>query len=232
MLRRVSSSDSILVCSFIRAARATFSSSANCHISFAHLNDLPVSAYRLCIYIAGGCGQSGFTKSPGPSNNHHSPTIVSNFEWPLIVAWLRHDDVNKWKHFPRYWPFVRGIHRSPVKFPTQRPVTRSFDVFFDLRLNKWLSKQSWGWWFETRSCPLWRHCNGTYASERWVIISSGNDLLSSLKSSQSIAIFWNLKLFPIKSLFEQLIWSWFWLLYMSRNLARNVDIYSRDTTFY
>ena len=34
-----------------------------------------------------------------------------------------------------------------------------FDVFFDLRLNKRLSKQSWGWWFETLSCPLWRHCN-------------------------------------------------------------------------
>ena len=45
---------------------------------------------------------------------------------------------------------------SPVtgEFPAQRPVTRSFDVFFDL-----LSKQSWGWWFETLSRPLWRHCN-------------------------------------------------------------------------
>ena len=32
---------------------------------------------------------------------------------------------------------------------TQRPVTRSFDIFCDLRLNKRLSKQSWGWWFET-----------------------------------------------------------------------------------
>ena len=72
-----------------------------------------------------------------------------------------HDDVIKWKHFPRYWPFVRGIHRSPVtgEFHAQRPVTRSFDVFFDLRLNKWLSKQSWGRWFETLSRPLWRHCN-------------------------------------------------------------------------
>ena len=28
-----------------------------------------------------------------------------------------HDDVMKWKHFPRYWPFVRGIHRSPVNSP-------------------------------------------------------------------------------------------------------------------
>ena len=39
------------------------------------------------------------------------------------------------------------------------PVTWSFDVFFDLRLNKRLSKQSRGWWFETPSRPLWRHCN-------------------------------------------------------------------------
>ena len=51
---------------------------------------------------------------------------------------------------------------SPVngEFPSQRPVTRSFDVFFDLRLNKRLSKQSRDWWFETPSCSLWRHCNG------------------------------------------------------------------------
>ena len=50
---------------------------------------------------------------------------------------------------------------SPVsgEFPAQRPVTRSFDVFFDLRLNKRLSKQLWCWWFETPSYPLWRHSN-------------------------------------------------------------------------
>ena len=52
------------------------------------------------------------------------------------------------------------VGNSPVagEFPAQRPVTRSFDVFFDLRLNEWLSKQSWGWWFETPSRSLWRHC--------------------------------------------------------------------------
>ena len=43
----------------------------------------------------------------------------------------------------------------PGEFPAQKPVTRSFDVFFDLRLNKRLSKQWWGWWFETLSRPLW-----------------------------------------------------------------------------
>ena len=51
---------------------------------------------------------------------------------------------------------------SPVtgEFPTQRPVTRSFAVFSDLCQNKRLRKQSWGWWFETPSRSLWRHCNG------------------------------------------------------------------------
>ena len=86
-------------------------------------------------------------------------------KWPLgndchcgkIHHWNHHDDVIKWKHFLRYRPFVRGIHRSPVN--PQRPVTRSFDVSFDLCLNKRLSKQWWGWWFETPSRPLWRHRN-------------------------------------------------------------------------
>ena len=50
---------------------------------------------------------------------------------------------------------------SPVlgEFPAQRSVTRSFGVFFDLRQNKRLSKQPWGWWFETPSWSLWRQCN-------------------------------------------------------------------------
>ena len=52
-----------------------------------------------------------------------------------------------------------GNSPVPGEFPAQRPVTRSFDVFFDLRLNKPLSKQSWGWWFETPSRPLLHHCN-------------------------------------------------------------------------
>ena len=52
-----------------------------------------------------------------------------------------------------------GEFTGPGEFPTQRPVTRSFDVFFDLRLNKRLSKQPRGWWFETPSWSLWRHCN-------------------------------------------------------------------------
>ena len=57
----------------------------------------------------------------------------------LLHPAVYHDDVIKWKHFPHYWPFVLGIHQSPV--------------------NSRSSKQSWGWWFETPSRPLWRHRN-------------------------------------------------------------------------
>ena len=52
-----------------------------------------------------------------------------------------------------------GEFIGPDEFPSQRPVMRSFDVFFDLCLNKQVSKQSWGWWSETPSSSLWRQCN-------------------------------------------------------------------------
>ena len=58
---------------------------------------------------------------------------------------IAHDDVIKWKLFSALLALCAG--NSPVtgEFPAQRPVTRSFDVFFDRLLNKRLSKQSWGW---------------------------------------------------------------------------------------
>ena len=64
-----------------------------------------------------------------------------------------HDDIIKWKHFPCYWPFMRGIQVTGG-FLSQMPVIQSFDVFFDLRLNK----QSRLRWFETPSRSLY-HCN-------------------------------------------------------------------------
>ena len=61
-----------------------------------------------------------------------------------------------WLHQMETFSTLRALWagNSPVtgEFPTQRPVTRSFDVFFGLRLNKLLSKQLWGWWFEMPSC--------------------------------------------------------------------------------
>ena len=57
------------------------------------------------------------------------------------------------------------------EFPSKRPVTRSCDVLFDLRLNKRLSKQSRRRGFETPLSPLWRHCNvnGTPCSQTFAV---------------------------------------------------------------
>ena len=71
-------------------------------------------------------------------------------------AWWRH----QMETFSALLALCAG--NSPVtgEFPTQGPVTRSFGVFFDLRLSKRLGKQSWGWWIWTPLPSLWRHCNG------------------------------------------------------------------------
>ena len=62
-----------------------------------------------------------------------------------------------WRHQMEIFSALLAIcaWNSPVtgEFPAQRP------AFFDLRLNKRLSKQSWGWWFETPSHPSWRCSN-------------------------------------------------------------------------
>ena len=84
-------------------------------------------------------------------HRHPSFSIDPIYLWCSPFPW--------WRHQMETFSELLAIcaENSPVtgEFPEQMPVTRSFDVFFDLRL----SKQSWGWWFETPSRPLWRHCN-------------------------------------------------------------------------
>ena len=74
----------------------------------------------------------------------------------LAVTWWRHHA----EVFSAWLAICAGNSPVPGEFPTQGPVTRSFNVFFDLRLNTRLSKQPWGWWFETPAWSLWRHRNG------------------------------------------------------------------------
>ena len=93
--------------------------------------------------------------------------IESGLWWPLLgrlkLVQVTATNLTWWRHqmetFSALLALCAGNSPVPGEFPAQRPVTRSFDVFFDLRLNKRLSKQPWGWWFETTPCSLWRHCN-------------------------------------------------------------------------
>ena len=73
----------------------------------------------------------------------------------LVKTWWRH----QMETFSALLSFCAG--NSPVtgEFPSQRPVTRGLDAFFDLRLNKRLSKQLSRRWFVTPSHPLLHHCN-------------------------------------------------------------------------
>ena len=89
---------------------------------------------------------------------HHRGTVVRNTHvWSY--AWWRH----QMEIFSTLLAIWAG--NSPVtgEFPAQRPV-RSFDVSFDFRLNKRLSKQSWVWWFDTPPRSLWRHRNVLWIS--------------------------------------------------------------------
>ena len=80
-----------------------------------------------------------------------SPPIPSS---QMAQTWWR----NQMGTFSASLAICAGNSPVPSEFPTQRPVTRSFDIF-DLRPYKRLSKKSWGWWFETPSRPLWHHYN-------------------------------------------------------------------------
>ena len=85
-----------------------------------------------------------------------SPPVITGHDGSSgDLTWRRH----QMETFSALLAICAG--NSPVsgEFPAQRPVTRSFDVFFDLCPNKRLSNHSWGWWFETPLGPLWRHSN-------------------------------------------------------------------------
>ena len=99
----------------------------------------------------------------------------------FVNTWRRH----QMETFSALLAICAG--NSPVlgEFPAQRPTTRSFDVLFDLRLNKRLSKQSWGWWFETLLRSLWRHRNDSMCL--WLhqgLLLSSNQLCPSDKVFQ------------------------------------------------
>ena len=121
--------------------------------------------------------------APAPNSARPSAGMKS---LGLTAKWFRIIFLNRWEHYLKWltkpcqiswhlsvYPSVAGavIFRENHTMTSSNgnifrvtghlrgEVTRSFDVFFDLRLNKRLSKQSWGWWLETITCPLWRHCN-------------------------------------------------------------------------
>ena len=130
----------------------------DCSNSIANALELLQSCSKPSIY------QSLKSQSTSDTPHPHGWVIGCLF-WAYSGENLWCSNGNAWwchrmETFSSLLAICAGNSPVPGEFPAQRTVMRSFDVFFDLRLNKLFSKPSWGWWFEPLSCPLWRHCNG------------------------------------------------------------------------
>ena len=133
----------------------------NIYANITFCNSLYISAsisYGNYLYIVSSAGVGHYMYENTIHNKDcaQDQCIVMYFGGLVLAfftTWWRH----QMETFSALLAFCAG--NSPVtgEFPAQRAVTRSFHVFFDLRLNKQLSKQSWGWWFETPSRSLWRN---------------------------------------------------------------------------
>ena len=119
----------------------------------------------------------------GPVISKKPPCDDVIMTWPhFCQPGSAHDDVIKWKHFPRYWPFVRGIHRSPVNSPHKGQWRGA--LMFSLIctwINGWVNNRETGW-FETPSPPLWRHCN----VDLWINHQWGKALLATFSSHKQL----------------------------------------------
>ena len=105
-----------------------------------------------------------------------------------------HDDVINWKRFPRYWPFVWEIHRSPVNSPHKGPVTHTLML---VRITCYTNSRN-DRWFET----TWRSCDVIVMSSDYVTDYVGSTRIISMSGNnrkckylfkmqyQSRKIFW------------------------------------------
>ena len=112
--------------------------------------DKPLSKPTMTLFSYVSLGHNGL-------NYRKSITLtyIIRHDLGTWVSWWRH----QMETFSALLAVYAGNSPVPGEFRAQRPVTRSFDVFFDLRRIKGLNEQSWGWWSEALSRPLWRHSN-------------------------------------------------------------------------
>ena len=152
VLRNVWKGKYIFVCLWINSARQ--------ELTLSLLNCVKKGNYLFTFHII-----SCWWYDPGYSNMSSEKTrmcpsyiitIVTVDNWGSLFPWWHH----QMKAFSALLAVCAGNSWVTGEFPSQRPATQSFDVFFDLSLNKRLSKQPRRWWFEMPSCPLWHHHNG------------------------------------------------------------------------
>ena len=147
-----------------------------CVQTCGHVRERSLWNTERSVLSSGNCGQQklspvtcrqGLPEKLWQGLNGLTWITICQWKCCLCIMYLKSSIVLRvgpwWRHQMETFPALLALYvgNSPVtgEFPSQRPVTRSFDVVFDLHLNKRLSKQSRRRWFETSSCSPWRHCN-------------------------------------------------------------------------
>ena len=110
------------------------------------------------------------------------------YQYSLSRRHSHHDDEIEWKLLPRNWPFVLAIPRSPVNSPNKGRWRGALMFSLICALNKRLSKQSLGWWFETPSRSIWRHCYDSYIHGHNLVTRT-----SRHSRDQIMVILWQIK---------------------------------------
>ena len=138
-----------------------------------------------------------------PNPVSHYQILSLHYKNMLTSGWIRVNPAlmlppfSWWRHRLEAFSALLALcaGKTPVsgELPAQRPVARGFDAFFGLCLIKQLSKHSRGWWFETLSRPLWRHCNDSTSfnttanvSHPSDILFAGNDFLPTNRSFKNL----------------------------------------------
>ena len=147
-----------------------------------HLRAISQQALKISVHKAGlkitlcksfsGVSELRFHRGCAKEGSiHHLCTTWNNETWCTLVDGSKqihwsHDDVIKWKHFPRYWPFVRGIHRSPVNSPHKGQWRGA--LMFTLicaRINGWVNNR------EAGDLRRYRAHYDVIVMQCWVVVS-------------------------------------------------------------
>ena len=116
---------------------------AKCLFSVPRPRDIFIILFSIDSFLAISCHSHS---SPlKRRNQHQKPTIHRPMFHVSRLPTSFHDDVIKWKHFPRYWPFVRGIHRSPMNSPHKGQWRGAFMFsLISARINGWVNNREAG----------------------------------------------------------------------------------------
>ena len=122
------------------------------------LDFINVFLWQSMILNSGFLARLRRTLSASENNHNNDVKALDCFMAYGGAVWQLEHTTMAWKRLPHFWTFMRGFHRTPVRFPHKRPIVRSFGVSFVCNVNKLLKKKSSHWRFQTPKRSWRRDC--------------------------------------------------------------------------